>query len=167
MTIDRVNDTRVCPIRVQALGPSDRGRILEHLLALEGADRVLRFGLVSDDDAIARYVAAIDFDRSAVLGVARADGALAGLAHVAFDGEVAELGLSVKPGARRRGVGGALASSALRAAERRGAREFRFDCAASNVGMRRLAEQLGMPITAEGSESIARRRLAPRRAAAA
>jgi hypothetical protein len=39
------------------------------------------------------------------------------------------------------------------------AREFRFDYAATNVGMRRLAEDLGMADHAEGSHSIARRLL--------
>jgi RimJ/RimL family protein N-acetyltransferase len=167
MTIDHSKNTRNGAVAVSPLGPADRGRMLAHLLALAPADRALRFGFVSDDAAIARYVAAIDFDGSVVLGVADLGGALVGMAHVAFEGDVAELGLSVAAGARRRGVGNALARAALRAAERRGAREFRFDCAASNVGMRRLAEQLGMPVVADGSQSIARRQLVPPRVMAA
>ncbi len=160
------NDPRVPSYAIRQLGASDPPRALAHLLALDAADRVLRFGVATDDAAIARYVDSIAFDSQAALGAIDADGALIGFAHVPVIGNVAELGLSVTRGHRRRGVALALAAAALRAAERAGAGEFRFHSAASNDGMRRLAQQLGMALDVEGSELIARRLLGSEAAAA-
>lgn len=135
-------------------------------MALDGPDRTLRFGVISDADAVARYIAAIDFECSTVLGATERDSdALVGLAHVALADGVADLGLSVASDARRRGVGRALAAAALREAQRLDAVEFRFDGATANTGMRRLAKHLGMRVDADGSEFVARRLLG--RAAAA
>lgn len=147
------------PYVVQRLGAQDRPSIVEHLLALDDADRSLRFGVSTDAEAIARYVDAIEFDRDAVLGARAADGALAGLAHVALDGSTADLGLSVLAEHRQRGVASALAAAALREAQRLHADEFRVHCAATNAGMRRIAARLGMDVSADGSEVIACRRL--------
>lgn len=151
--------SKALPYAIQPLGPDDRARIRAHLLALDLADRALRFGVASDADAVARYVDAIDFDGASVLGAVAPDASLIGLAHVALDGAVADLGISVSSGQRQRGVARALAGAALREAERLGAREFRFDSTATNRGMRRLAQQLGMQVTADGTEMAARRAL--------
>lgn len=150
---------RVVPYVIQPLGPEDRERILRHLMSLDEGDRFLRFGVAHDADALARYVDAIDFDSSSVLGAALADGSLIGLAHIALVGAVAELGISVSASQRQRGVAGALAGAALREAQRLGAREFRFESAASNTGMRKLARQLGMQVNAEGADLVAQRSL--------
>jgi RimJ/RimL family protein N-acetyltransferase len=147
------------PYVVQRLGAHDRGLMLEHLLALDDGDRSLRFGVATDAEAIARYVDAIDFDRGTVLGARAPDGALAGLAHVALGDSMADLGLSVVPEHRERGVASALAAAALREAQRLRADELRVHCAATNAGMRRIAARLGMEFSTEGSEVVARRRL--------
>ncbi|MGZ8274509.1 MAG: GNAT family N-acetyltransferase [Burkholderiaceae bacterium] len=148
---------RVAAYVVQSLTPQDRARILRHLMSLDDGDRWLRFGVAHDADALARYVAAIDFDSSSVLGAALTDGSLIGVAHIALRDAVAELGISVSPGQRQNGVAGALAAAALREAQRMGAQEFRFESSASNAGMRRLARQLGMHISAQGAELVAQR----------
>ena len=44
MTIDHANNARSGRVAVSPLGAADRARILAHLLALEPADRALRFG---------------------------------------------------------------------------------------------------------------------------
>lgn len=150
---------RAVPYVIQPLGPRDRERILHHLGSLDVGDRSLRFGVACDDEALARYVAAIDFESGSVLGAAAADGSLVGVAHIALRDAVAELGISVSPGRRQQGVAGALAAAALGEAQRMGAREFRFEAAASNAGMRRLARQLGMHVRAEGTDLLARRSL--------
>lgn len=141
------------------LPAADAPAVLEHLVALAPADRALRFGAAFDDAALARYVASIDFGGGAVLGAHAPDGTLAAVAHVALGHGVAELGLSVDGAHRRRGVAGALAAAALRDAQRRGAHEFRVHCAAGNVGMRRIAQRLGMELRADGAEVLASRRL--------
>jgi RimJ/RimL family protein N-acetyltransferase len=147
------------PYVVQRLGAQDRAPMLEHLLALDDADRAMRFGVATDADAIARYVDAIDFDRGTVLGARAPDGTLAGLAHVAVGDATADLGLSVLAEHRQRGVASALAAAALREAQRLRADEFRLHCAATNAGMRRIATRLGMEFSTEGSDVLARRRL--------
>jgi GNAT superfamily N-acetyltransferase len=141
---------------VRRLGSHERDRIRQHLLALDDADRAVRFGTAAGDDAIARYVETLDFGRDTLLGVRAPGGALLGLAHVALAGGTAELGLSVSAGARSRGLGRALAEAALAEAIRCGASEFRFDCSAANAGMRALAAHLGMPVVDDGGHSVAR-----------
>jgi RimJ/RimL family protein N-acetyltransferase len=166
MTMNAPGKPRVGTYVIMPLPAAERPRILQHFLALDEADRALRFGVASDDDAVRRYVEGIDFDDSAVLGVADADGTLIGVAHLAFGRGAAELGLSIAPAARQRGLGRALSAAALDVAQERGAREFRLHCSASNDGMRRLAEILGMETTSEGSDLIARRLLGPQRSPA-
>jgi GNAT superfamily N-acetyltransferase len=156
--------TNQSPYVVTALGAADRPRILDHLLALDDTDRALRFGVAADADALARYVASIDFERDAVFGAAGVDGALDGFAHVALHDGVAELGVSVVHTGRRRGLAGALAAAALRVARDADAREFRFHAAASNDGMRLVARRLGMSLEFDGSEFTARRALSRRAA---
>lgn len=159
MKTEKPNVPRMVTFAIQRLGPPDRERILRHLISLDEGDRSLRFGVAHDADALARYVDGIDFDASSVLGAALTDGSLIGIAHIALSDAVAELGISVSPGQRQKGVAGALAGAALREAQRLGAIEFRFESAASNAGMRRLARQLGMRISAEGPDLFAHRPL--------
>lgn len=144
---------------VHRLVAGERDAIAAHLTALDPTDRSLRFGVAADAAAIARYVESIDFERGAVLGAVTREGVLAGVAHLALDGASVEVGLSVLPGDRQRGVAGRLAAAALREAERLGAAELCIHFAATNRGMRRIAERLGMEITTNGSDATARRRL--------
>lgn len=152
---------RAGPYVVERLHSADAPAVLAHLIALSPADRSLRFGAAFDDAAVARYVASIEFDRGVVLGARAPGGALLGIAHVALARGVAELGLSIAGGQRRRGVASALATAALREAERLGAHEFRLHCAADNTGMRRIAVRLKMDVSVEGADVLARRRLQP------
>jgi RimJ/RimL family protein N-acetyltransferase len=101
----------------------------------------------------------MEFDRGGALGATGPDGALVALAHVAIEGDAAELGISVTQPHRERGLAGALAAAALRLAQDAGAREFRFHYASSNEGMRRLAVKLGMDVNADGSDLVAQRAL--------
>ena len=159
MKTEKPDVPRVVPFAIQRLGPADRERILRHLASLDEGDRSLRFGVAHDADALARYVAGIDFETSSVLGAVLTDGSLIGVAHIALSDAVAELGISVLPGQRQKGVAGALAGAALREAQRMGAIEFRFESAVSNAGMRRLARQLDMHISADGPDLLAHRPL--------
>lgn len=148
------------PYAIVPLGPDARDELRTHLLALDAADRCLRFGVAADDESVGRYVASIDFAATPVLAARDPLGCLLGMAHVALAGGVADLGLSVAAEARGRGVATALARAALREAGRRGAREFRIDYAADNDAMTRLVQRLGMQVEREGSDCTARRRLA-------
>ncbi|HEX6068818.1 MAG TPA: ribosomal protein S18-alanine N-acetyltransferase [Longimicrobiaceae bacterium] len=75
---------------------------------------------------------------------ATVEGALVGYAITWTILDQAELGnVAVTPAARRRGVGRMLVEAALRRVRRRGARECFLEVRESNVGARRLYEELG------------------------
>ncbi|MBX9835241.1 MAG: GNAT family N-acetyltransferase, partial [Burkholderiaceae bacterium] len=72
----------VVPIR--SLGPAYRERIATHLLALDDADRYLRFGYKASDEQIGRYVADLNFERDEIFGIYNRHLELVAMAHVAF-----------------------------------------------------------------------------------
>ena len=90
------------------LGTQHRSAVAGHLTSLDGASRVLRFGVPARDGAMTRYVAGIDFERDVIEGVWD-EGRLVGVAHLAVYVEnghpVGELGISVSPEARQRHLG--------------------------------------------------------------
>ncbi len=101
----------VVPIR--SLGPAYRERIAKHLLALDDADRYLRFGYKASDAQISRYVADLNFERDEIFGIYNRHLELVAMAHVAFATDAqhqqcAEFGVSVLKKARGRGYGGRL-----------------------------------------------------------
>ena len=102
-------------------GPADAPRILEHLLALDADDRLLRFSHGIRDEGIAAYVATLDLARDHVHGLGTAQGDIVALAHVAVrDGEV-DFGLSVTATHRQRGLGRALFNHVIALARLHGA----------------------------------------------
>ena len=141
---------------VTQLTRRDHARVLRHFAGLSTEDRRIRFGSGRSTEGIGRYVDRIDFERHCVLGATAACGELVGVAHLPIEHGVGELGVSVNPRGRRRGIGVALARRALAEAQRAGAREFRFDYAADNQAMRRIAVSLRMTLTRFGSEVSAR-----------
>lgn len=90
------------------LNPDERPNLLAHLLALPSEDRRLRFAHAISDEGLQQYVEGINFARDTVFVVTNADLVIVGAAHLARDGEHAELGVSVLPQARGRGIGAAL-----------------------------------------------------------
>ncbi|MFM1988920.1 MAG: hypothetical protein RJA99_1877 [Pseudomonadota bacterium] len=142
------------PHLVHVLGVSDRDALHQHFAALEPGDLRMRFGRHPDRDWLRLYVEGIDFARDAVLGV-REGTALAGVAHVAlFDG-AAELGLSVLPSRRRRGIASALFDRGVLHARNRGIVELFIHCLSGNRAMRRIARRAGMRILVEGVDADA------------
>lgn len=135
--------------------------LVAHFLSLPPRDRCLRFGTGLAPRVIASYVERIDFRRDAVFGVQDDSLALVGVAHVAFDGQSAELGLSVLPGHRHRGVAEALFKRAAARARNRGIPEVFMQFLSSNVAMRHVAQRFGMDIVSRGVEVYARLELLP------
>ena len=143
----------------------DRDALERHFLALDAADRRLRFGAPQGDFAIRAYVERIDFTRDAVFGAWDDDLRLLGAAHLARAGKRAELGLSVLSAHRRCGLGGALLSRAcVRARNWRRLALFMY-CLGENEAMMGLARKQGMAITAVAGEAHAWLRLPPADAA--
>ena len=84
---------------------------------------------------------------------------LVAAAHLARGDDYAELGLSVLPGVRNQGFGGALLErAALRARNWRRPRLF-MHCLKENETIMHLARKQGMYVVAEGSEADAWLRL--------
>jgi GNAT superfamily N-acetyltransferase len=145
---------------VQRLLPEQRPALLAHLLSLPPSDRQLRFGFALGPSVIADYVEKLDFARDTLLGVHADDLSLAALAHVAFAGPEAEIGLSVLPRHRQRGLGAALLERAVEHARNRGAGALLMQFLTTNAPVVRLAQRVGMRIFAAGIEARARLELA-------
>lgn len=143
----------------------ERAKLAAHLRQLDAEDRRLRFGLAVTDATIDDYVARIDFDRDAVFGVFDDDLHLAGAAHLARNGDQAELGISVLPAHRGRGVGAALLARAHQHARNWGIGAFFMHCLAENGAMMHLARKQGMRIVAQSGEADASLALPPANAA--
>jgi len=148
------------PHLVHVLGASDRFALHRHFAALDASDLRMRFGRARDADWVRRYVEGIDFGRDTVLGVR--DGArLAGVAHVALFRGAAELGVSVLPDQRRRGIASALFDRGALHARNRGVVELFIHCLSENQAMRRIARNAGMRVLVEEVGTDAWIELAP------
>lgn len=143
----------------------ERPKLAAHFLALDAEDRRLRFGLPISDAVVTDYVGRIDFARDAVFGVFDDELNLAGAAHLARAEDHAELGVSVLPAHRGRGVGAALLERAHTHARNWGIGALFMHCLTENAAMMHLARKQGMRIAAASGEADAHLELAPASAA--
>ncbi len=132
-----------------------------HFLALGAEDRRLRFGASLNDEAVRAYLERIDFERDAAFGVFNDELHLIGAAHLARSDGHAELGVSVLPGHRGRGIGAALLGRAHMRARNWGVRALFMHCLTENAAMMHLARKQGMEIVAESGEADAWLKLSP------
>lgn len=145
--------TAVTPRSIERMHADARAPLLAHFLALSPADRRLRFGRPIAESVIASYVDGIDFTRDTILGV-RDQSRLVGVAHLAFDSDPAEVGLSVLPGYRKRGVASALFGSAV-ARARSYVRGIYMLFPAINTPILRIARRFGMAVRIRGGDAEA------------
>jgi GNAT superfamily N-acetyltransferase len=148
-------------IPVHRLTEAARPKLGEHFLRLDADDIRLRFGSPLGSDSIAAYVQAIDFDTDAVFGVYEDELALAAAAHVAFGVDGAELGVSVLPAHRSRGIGSALFARAVEHARNRFVTRMYMHCLSENVAMMHIAKKSGMKICVDTGEAEAFLKLEP------
>ncbi len=148
-------------IAVQRLNESTRGAFIEHFIALPPEDRRLRFGSSLSPEGIAAYGAGIDFHRDAIFGVHDDLLALVGVAHVAFGGDGAELGLSVLPARRGTGIGSALFERGAEHARNRFVGRLFMFCLNENAAIMHIARKFGMSIVTEGGDADAHLPLPP------
>jgi len=152
-------------IVTRELPRSERAKFASHLKQLDREDRRLRFGHVLPDASVDEYVARLDFDRDVVFAVHEDAVHLAGAAHLARAGAHAELGISVLPSSRGRGVGAALLGRAHVHARNWGTQALFMHCLTENGAMMHLARKQGMRIVADGVEADAHLALPPATAA--
>lgn len=134
----------------------DRAAVLGHLLRLDAVDRRSRFMQMPTDDAIASYVARIDFGAAACFGCFDDAGELVALAEgLACDANplrCVEAALSTDAGWRQRGLA-RLGFEALQAwCSDRGVERIVLHCDARNTAMRRLLRSMAAATTVEGGE---------------
>ncbi|HSW22879.1 MAG TPA: GNAT family N-acetyltransferase [Burkholderiaceae bacterium] len=153
-------------VPIRSLAPRHRERIAQHLLALPGHDRYLRFGYMASDDQIMKYVQQIDFDRDEVLGIFNRHLRLLAMAHLAYlpadSGQTAlsaEFGVSVAAHARGRGYGKRLFDLAALHARNRGVQTLLIHALSENTAMLRIARNAGAEVVRDGGESQAHLRL--------
>jgi GNAT superfamily N-acetyltransferase len=143
------------PIPVQRLGSQAGEAYLQHLLALPPEDVRLRFGSAQSAETIAAYVRHIDFDRDEVFGVYGDGLVLVGAAHLVLADRQAELGVSVLPGQRGKGIGSALFARAAEHARNRRVRDMFMHCLAENAPMIRIARRARMDVVIESGDADA------------
>lgn len=162
-------------VRVKELSERDRRRLLNHFLALDENDRLLRFGAVLPDELITRYVQMLDFSRDTVFGVYNDNLALVGVGHLAFAPKeampilsdatrkerIAEFGVSVSSSGRGMGVGSKLFERAAIHCRNEDVDTLYMHCLSSNQTMIHIAKKAGMEIHREYGESDAFLRLTP------
>ena len=107
------------------------------------------------------YVERIDFERDAVFGVYDDSLRLVAAAHVARANGHAELGVSVLPAHRGRGIGGALLQRAHLRARNWGVRALFMHCLTENAAMMYLARRQGMRIVVDSGKADAWLKLPP------
>jgi GNAT superfamily N-acetyltransferase len=144
-------------VPIRHLSERHRGRVLQHLLALNSDDRLLRFGQLASDEQIGRYVASMDFERDEIFGIFGRSLRIVAVAHLALaDGlHQGELGVSVLPQARGRGLGGHLFGRATVQARNRGARTLVIHLARHNTAMLAIVKRAGAAVVFSGPDAIA------------
>ncbi len=142
---------------VRQLHPRHLPRVLAHLLALNEADRHLRFGHAASDAQIGRYVAQLDFARDEVYGIFDSQLQLVAMAHLAFDDSrhMAEFGVTVQAHLRGRGIGGRLFERAVTQARNRGTQTMAIHIARDNVAMLAIVRRAGAHIEFDGADATA------------
>ncbi|HSS06866.1 MAG TPA: GNAT family N-acetyltransferase [Rhodanobacteraceae bacterium] len=146
---------------IERLHEGLRPLLVAHFLALPMKDRCLRFGRPLALPAIAAYIEGIDFGRDEFFGVRDPDRVLVGAVHVALEGDLAELGLSVLPAHRRRGIGSALFERAAAHARNRSIPRLLMHFLADNGPIMRMARRFGMRIVTSAGDADAHLELRP------
>ena len=153
-------------VMVKELAERDRRRMLKHFIALEKADRLLRFGSYLGDEQVAKYVQGIDFSRDMVFGVYNRVFKLVAVGHLAFapreakksateKERVAEFGVSVSKSARGLGIGSKLFERAAIHCRNNDVDTLYMHCLSSNQTMMHIAKKAGMQIHRDYGEADA------------
>jgi RimJ/RimL family protein N-acetyltransferase len=167
IAVDRLlNVAGRAPVLVRELGEKDRERLLNHFLALDEDDRLLRFGQVTPDHVIENYVRTLDFGRDTVFGVFDRQLRLVGVGHLAYlpvdgDTRTAEFGVSVSESVRGQGIGTRLFERAAIRSRNTHVTTLYIHCLSRNTTMMHIAKKAGMKIEYAYGEADAYLTLAP------
>jgi ribosomal protein S18 acetylase RimI-like enzyme len=130
---------------LRRLWADERGKVCEHLLRLDGEDRLRRFAGYFSDAQIETYCASLDWGRALIVGYV-VDGEVRAIGELKPmpDGwsSAAELAVSVERRFQNRGVGTALLRRLIVAARNRFIPRLRMICLMDNARVQHLARKL-------------------------
>jgi RimJ/RimL family protein N-acetyltransferase len=154
-------------IPIYPLTPEHLPQLREHMLALEGHDRYLRFGYQASEEQVERYIDQLNFERDEIYGIFNRHLKIVAMAHVAILREpgkeaFAEFGVSVATYARGRGYGARLFERAVMHARNEKVSLMYIHALSENAPMIRIARNAGASIERDGSETEAYLRLPKR-----
>ena len=139
---------------IRKLHAHERSLYADHLKRLPERDRRLRFASSGASETwIDSYVAGIK-DDDLILAVVEND-KVVGAVHVAINGAVAEIGISVDSDHRAGGVGAELLTQAIAFARNRRAEKLYTLCLSENRSMVALARRSGMELHCDSGEAEA------------
>jgi RimJ/RimL family protein N-acetyltransferase len=148
-------------LRVRSLQPGDDGLLRELYAGLNARTRYFRFlspmptlpepvlTLLTSDDGDRRLTLPGEVESACGVEVVAVGD------YCATDGGGAEVGLVVRDEWQRRGIGTALATSVLDAADARGFERFVAYVHADNVAMRRLLNRVGLVVSSRMQRGVA------------
>ncbi|RAU23111.1 N-acetyltransferase [Paramagnetospirillum kuznetsovii] len=139
---------------VRKLYAHERSLYADHLKRLPDNDRRLRFASAAVSETwIDRYVDGIR-DDDLILAAVESD-KVVGAVHVAVNGAVAEIGISVDADHRATGMGSELLTQAVAFARNRRAEKLYTLCLSENRSMVALAKRSGMELHCDSGEAEA------------
>ena len=131
-------------IAIRRLRKYDKAQVITHISNLDSEALTSRFGVSVRPQRLQTYIADM-FGTAALVFGAFPDTCLRGLAELYLqpdgNGHIAEAAFSVESPWQDQGIGDALLSRLLTAAQNRGIREVHMLCLATNQKMRRLASR--------------------------
>lgn len=148
---------------IRRMTRANRRGLASHFLALDAEDRRLRFGNPISDAAVCAYVEKLDFTQDGVFAYVDARRRIVGVAHTAVTAADAEIGLSVLPRARSKGLGSNLFSQAAAFACEHGVQRINMHYLAENRAIQHIAAKAGMRIESHSGESDAYLAVPPER----
>lgn len=126
-----------------------------HLKRLPPWDKYLRFGYPIADYQIDNYIENLDKNKDLIYGVYDEKLNLIGAIHCAFSDHTMEIGISVDPDHRKKGIGSKLFGHAIIAGRNRGCKKIVTFCLTENSWMMNHAKKIGMKINRESGDAHA------------
>ena len=137
------------------------GQIEAHLAKLSAADLAFRFFYPATMDSLReRYLARLDPARDVLLGI-MIDGEIAALAHLYVDKGRAEVGVTVLPEHRERGLGEQLFEASILEARALGCAQIEIETRPDNAPMIALAHSHGFAVGYDYGNIAGRLELGP------
>jgi len=133
---------------------SDEGKLFDHFMVdIVREDRHLRFGYNASNENVTDYLtkSLINYGKTDMWFIAESDNFIVGTVHVSItDEKVAEMGFTVSPEYRGRGLGQELFQRAATWAMMKGAETLYTQCLSENKVMQHIAKKNGMTVVTIG-----------------